>query len=84
MKFFTCDACHYIFRSDNIPPSCPACSASSVIVQNDRGKKFKIPAIRISTETEMEQSRLADAEETAKKHSSGVLKASLVHQILNS
>ncbi len=75
MKYFTCDACHYIFQSDDIPLSCPACSTSAVIAQNDSGRKFKIPAVRISTETEMEQSRLADAEETAKKSFLGRVKS---------
>ena len=75
MKYFTCDACHYIFQSDDIPPSCPVCSASAVIAQNDSGRKFKIPAVRISTETEMEQSRLADAEEAAKKSFLGRVKS---------
>lgn len=67
MNYFTCDACHYIFQSDDIPSSCPVCNASSVISQNSTGKKFKIPAVRVSTETEMEQSRLADTAESAKK-----------------
>ncbi len=67
MNYFTCDACHYIFQSDDIPSSCPVCNASSVIAQNSTGKKFKIPAVRTSTETEMEQNRLADTEKSAKK-----------------
>lgn len=67
MDYFTCDACHYIFQLDGIPSSCPVCNASSIVAQNDTGRKFKIPAVRISTKTEMEQSRLADAEESAKK-----------------
>ncbi len=67
MNYFTCDACHYIFQLDGTPSSCPVCKASSIVAQNDTGRKFKIPAVRISTETEMEQSRLADAEESAKK-----------------
>lgn len=67
MNYFTCDACHYIFQSDDIPSSCPACHASSIVAQNDTGRKFNIPAVRISTETEREQSRLADTKESAKK-----------------
>ncbi len=65
MKYFTCDSCHYIFQSDDIPESCPVCGASSVIAQNSTGRKFKIPAVRVSTGTEMEQSRLADTELSA-------------------
>ncbi len=53
MNYFTCDACHYIFHADDMPSSCPACSASSIIAQNNNSKKFKIPAVRFSTETEM-------------------------------
>ena len=67
MNYFTCDACHYIFQSDDIPSSCPVCNASSIVAQNGSGRKFKVPAVRISTETEMEQSRLADTTESAKK-----------------
>ena len=67
MNYFTCDACHYIFQSDEIPSSCPACSASSVAARNGTGRRFKIPAVRISTGTEAEQSRLADTEESARK-----------------
>lgn len=67
MNYFTCDSCHYIFQSDDIPSSCPACSASSIVAQNDTGRKFKIPAVRVSTETEKEKSRLADTEGSAKK-----------------
>lgn len=67
MNYFTCDACHYIFQSDEIPSSCPACNASSIVARNGTGRKFKIPAVRISTETETEQSRLADTEESVKK-----------------
>lgn len=67
MKYFTCDACHYIFQSDDIPSSCPVCNASSIVAQNDANRKFEIPAVRISTEIEMEQSRLADTEGMAKK-----------------
>lgn len=65
MNYFTCDACHYIFCADDMPSSCPACSASSIIAQNNNSKKFKIPAVRFSTETEMEQSRLAETEGAA-------------------
>lgn len=67
MNYFTCDACHYIFHADDMPSSCPACSASSIIAQNNNSKKFKIPAVRFSTETEMEQSRLAETGESATK-----------------
>lgn len=74
MDYFTCDACHYIFQSDDMPSSCPACSASSINAQNSNGKKFKIPAVRFSTETEMERSRLADTEESAKKSFLGRVK----------
>ena len=66
MNYFTCDACHYIFKSDDMPSSCPSCSASSIIAQNSTNKKFQIPAVRSSTETEIEQSRLADTKESAK------------------
>lgn len=65
MNYFTCDACHYIFCADDMPSSCPTCSASSIIAQNNNSKKFKIPAVRFSTETEMEQSRLAETEGAA-------------------
>lgn len=75
MNHFTCDACHYIFQSDDIPSSCPVCNASSIVAQNDTGRKFKIPAVRISTKTEMEQSRMADTEETAKKSFLGRVKS---------
>lgn len=67
MNYFTCDACHYIFHADDMPSSCPACSASSIIAQNNNSKKFIIPAVRFSTETEMEQSRLAETGESATK-----------------
>lgn len=67
MTHFTCDACHYIFHSNDIPSSCPACSASSVIACNSTGRKFKIPAVRISTEAEIKQSQQADTEESARK-----------------
>ena len=67
MNYFTCDACHYIFHADDMPSSCPACNASSIIAQNNNSKKFKIPAVRFSTETEMEQSRLAETGESAPK-----------------
>ncbi|MDE7268687.1 MAG: hypothetical protein K2N89_14605 [Lachnospiraceae bacterium] len=67
MKYFTCDACHYIFQSDDIPSFCPACNASSIVAQNDSNRKFKIPAVRGSTETEVEQSKLADTERAAEK-----------------
>ena len=67
MNYFTCDACHYIFKSDDMPSSCPSCSASSIIAQNSTSKKFKIPAVRLSTETEIAQSRLADTKESSKK-----------------
>lgn len=75
MNYFTCNSCHYIFRSDDIPSSCPACSASSIVAQNDTGRKFKIPAVRVSTETEKEHSRLADTAGSAKNLSLNVLKA---------
>ena len=48
-----------------MPSSCPSCSASSIIAQNNNSKKFIIPAVRFSTETEMEQSRLAETGESA-------------------
>ena len=67
MAYFTCDACHYIFRSDDIPSSCPGCGASSVVARNDTGRKFQVPAIRWSTEAEMEQGRLADQAESSHK-----------------
>lgn len=67
MAYFTCDACHYIFRSDDIPSSCPGCGASSVVARNDTGRKFQVPAIRLSTEAEMEQGRLADQAESSHK-----------------
>lgn len=67
MKHFTCDACHYIFQSDAIPLSCPVCNTSSVIAQNSTSRKFKIPAVRISTETEISQSKIAETEESARK-----------------
>ena len=74
MNYFTCDACHYIFKSDDMPSSCPSCSASSIIAQNSISKKFKIPAVRPSTETEIAQSRQADTKESAKKTSLGHVK----------
>lgn len=67
MNYCTCDACHYIFQSDAIPSSCPVCNASSIVAQNDTGRKFNIPAVRISTETEMEQSKLAHTAESVNK-----------------
>ena len=67
MNYFTCDACHYIFKSDDMPSSCPSCSASSIIAQNSTNKKFKISAVRCSTKVEIEQSKMADTKESAKK-----------------
>lgn len=74
MNYFTCDACHYIFKSDDMPSSCPSCSASSIIAQNSISKKFKIPAVRPSTETEIAQSRLAGTKESSKKTFLGRMK----------
>ena len=67
MNYFTCDSCHYIFQSDDVSTVCPICITSSVIAQNSSGRKFKIPAIRFSTEVEIEQSQLADTEECSKR-----------------
>ena len=67
MNYFTCDACHYIFQSGTTSTTCPSCNASSVIAHNSMGKKFKVPAIRLSTEMEAGQSRAAETEETAER-----------------
>lgn len=67
MKHFTCDACHYIFQSDDIPSSCPACNAASVIAYNSTNRKFKISAVRISTEAEAKKNQQANREESAQK-----------------
>ncbi len=67
MNYFTCDACHYIFQSDSLPPACPACGASSVTAHNGGGRRFQVPAVRLSTETETAQYRMADTEEAAAK-----------------
>lgn len=56
-----------ITYSGDIPSSCPSCGASSVVAQNDMDRKFQIPAVRFSTEVEMEQSRLADQTESSQK-----------------
>jgi len=67
MNYFTCDACHYIFQSDSFPPACPICGASSVTAHNGSGRRFQVPAVRLSTETETAQSRTADTEEATAK-----------------
>ena len=67
MNYFTCDACHYIFQSDSASAACPSCNASSIIAHNSIGKKFKVPAIRLSTEMEAEQSRAAETAEATKR-----------------
>lgn len=67
MNHFTCDSCHYIFQAEDIPSSCPSCGASSVFASNSTGKKFNIPAIRLSTEGETRLSQQADTEKAAEK-----------------
>ena len=67
MNYFTCNACHYIFQSGNSSTTCPSCNASSVIAHNSMGKKFKVPAIRLSTEMEAGQGQAAETGETAER-----------------
>lgn len=67
MNYFTCDACHYIFQSGSTSTACPSCSASSVIAHNSMRKKFKVPAIHLSTEMDAGQSQAAETEEAAKR-----------------
>lgn len=67
MPHYTCDACHYIFRADEMPDCCPSCHNRSVFAKNSTGKQFNLPAVRLSTEYETEQSRVADEQELQKQ-----------------
>ncbi len=57
----------YIFQSGSTSTACPSCSASSVIAHNSMRKKFKVPAIHLSTEMDAGQSQAAETEGAAKR-----------------
>jgi len=53
MNLYACDACNYLFASeDAIPGVCPACGLSTMIKGTDTSKKVTVPTIRPATEEE--------------------------------